>query len=273
MFLSKEKVKKNIFVNIYYVYTYIHTYFVLHFRLYALELCSQIDANAMFTLFNLNISLTELGFNNLFEVLKSTFAYIKLFNCAAELEHLYDELAVIRANSFRFITEDTPGGNVQSLVRCFKYFKPKDILTGSQLCYRYDEQQVQTVIDHLQQFHFNITILSKENYDKDIKYDKKEKWFGTEYTTREMPKEWLDLWHNTEDMPELFLPHANSFISENFHIFAKEQTVNKFTAYPLKIMQTDTCELWFRQDDIFFLPHAIMNFYIMSPFLKQKKNK
>ena len=246
---------------------------LFQFRLLALELSSDILTCSMFTLFNLTISLTELGFNNLIEVLKATFAYIKIFNCAAELKHLHEELGVIRANNFRFTTEDTPAGNVQSLVRGFKYYEPKDILTGSELYYEYDEEQVQNLIDHLQQFQFNIMIISKQNYEKDMEYDKKEKWFGTEYTTRKMPKEWSDLWHNTEEMPELFLPQANPFVATNFEIFAEKKTVNECAAYPLKIMQSDTSELWFRQDDKFLLPHAFMIFHITSPFLRQRENK
>ncbi|XP_065364663.1 nardilysin-like [Calliphora vicina] len=237
-------------------------------RLWALELMAGPDTNIMFTLFNLNITLTELGFKHLDEVLKATFAYIKLFNKACQLKEIYNEVSFVHNSNFRFATESSAGDNVQNLVGCCKYYPSKDILTASRLYYEFNEAQIQNIIDHINQFHFNIMLVTQQTYEN-VVYDKKEKWFGTEYTSKEIPSKWLKMWQNTERMPELYLPTANAFISHDFRIFWRENGEKELPQTPEKLLQTDTAELWFRQDDKFLLPHAYMYFHLMSPLLRQ----
>ncbi|XP_075155037.1 nardilysin [Haematobia irritans] len=242
-------------------------------KLWGLELIAGVDesgfdTNSIYALFNLCIYLTDSGFQHLDEVLAATFAYIKLFAQCGSLKEAYDELANIEATSFRFASQKPAFDNVQNLVVRSKYYPPKHVLTGTELYFEYNEEQIQDVIRHLNEFSFNIMITSQQKYDG-ITYDKKEKWFGTEYTSIKMPQKWQELWDNSQPMTELFLPKPNRFLSNDFRLFWVENGKPEIPLAPKKILQTDTCELWFRQDDKFELPDAFMYFYFVSPLLRQ----
>lgn len=242
-------------------------------KLWGLELIAGVDesgfdTNSIYSLFNLCIYLTDSGFQHLDDVLAATFAYIQLFSQCGSLKAAYEELSSIEATSFRFASQKPAFDNVQNLVVRSKYYPAKDILTGTELYYEFDEDQVQSVIKHLNEFTFNIMITSQQKYDG-ITYDRKEKWFGTEYTNIKMPQKWKDLWNNCKPMSDLFLPKPNRFISQDFRIFWSENGKPEIPLAPKKILQTDICELWFRQDDKFQLPDGYMYFYFVSPLLRQ----
>lgn len=245
---------------------------LLYYRLWALQLNAGADSCPMFTLFYINITLTELGFSKIDDVLAATFAFVKLFHSASQLKEIYEELSFIKNSNFRYASESSPVDNVQYLAKCCKYYPSKDILTGSQLYYEFNESQLQNLLEHLNEFHFNISITSKLTYE-DVVYDKKEKWFGTEYATRKIPSKWLDLWNNSLNIEELYLPHKNPFVAKDFKIFCKEKCTKDMPEPPEKLLHTETCELWFRQDDRFLLPHGYMFFFFVTPLLKKSGRK
>ncbi|XP_055843466.1 nardilysin isoform X2 [Episyrphus balteatus] len=238
-------------------------------KLWAMELISGVDdsgfdANSIYSLFNLCIYLTDEGFVHLKEVLEATFAYIKQLSTCETLEASYKELQYIEDTGFRYQSQKTAFDNVQNVTVNMKHYPPKDIITGPELYFEYNSEEVLSVIRQLNEFNFNIMITSEKKYNG-VTYDQKEKWFGTEYTSIEMPIEWIDAWNNCPYYQELFVPEPNIYIAHDFRILWKENGEPETPAYPKKILQTDVCELWFRQDDKFNLPDAMMYFYFISP--------
>ncbi|XP_014089704.1 nardilysin [Bactrocera oleae] len=242
-------------------------------RLWALELTAGIDesgfeSNSIYSSFVIGIFLTDRGFQHLDEVLAASFAFIKLFAGCGPFKDAYTELQKIEATNFRFESQRPALDNVEKLAVKMKYYPPKDILTGTELYYEYNEDHIQDVVKHLNEFRFNIMITSQHKYEG-VTYDKKEKWFSTEYTTLKMPQKWRELWEKSKPMPELFLPKPNRFISNDFRLHWEENGKPELPSAPKKILQTDICELWFRQDDKFLLPEAYMYFYFISPLLRK----
>lgn len=239
-------------------------------KLWAMELIcgvddSGFDANSFYSLFTLCIYITDEGFLHLKEVLQATFAYIKMLSTSQNLEKCYKELQYIEETGFRFQSQKTAFDNVQNLTVNMKNYPIKDILTGPELYFEYNDDEIQSIIRQLNEFKFNIMVTSEKKYDEALNYDQKEKWFGTEYTSIPMPTEWIDAWNNCPHYPELFVPEPNIYISHDFKILWKENGEPELPSYPKKILQNDICELWFRQDDKFNLPDAMMYFYFISP--------
>ncbi|XP_034475038.1 nardilysin [Drosophila innubila] len=248
-------------------------------RLWALELVAGIDdngfdLNSMYSLFNVCIYLTDEGFKHIDDVLAATFAYVKVIAQAnpKDLRVIYEEQQGIEATGFRFQPQRPAMDNVQDLVINSKYFPPKDVLTGKELYYEYNEQHLAELIAHLNEFKFNLMFTAR-SYE-DVVYDKREDWFGTEYASIPMPSKWQQLWQEADSkpLPDLFLPEPNRFVAHDFTIFWHQQGKPEIPEAPKKLLQNDICELWFRADDKYELPEAFMTFYFISP-LQRKSPK
>ncbi|RWS19661.1 insulin-degrading enzyme-like protein, partial [Leptotrombidium deliense] len=65
----------------------------------------------------------------------------------------------------------------------------------------------------------------------------------------------------TQNVP---LPPPNEFVPTNFELVERE---DEFHITPKLLMNTETCRLWFRQDNIFLLPKASFFIIFRSPFV------
>jgi nardilysin len=132
--------------------------------------------NPLYALFSISITLTDTGLVNIDQILEATFSYLLLLNKEGANEKLYNELKQIKENSFRFSEEMKSIIYVNKLSTKMLYFAPKDVLTGRDLYFEYDKKAIQEVIDALNQPKFNLMVITEKH-----EFDKKEKWFGTEY--------------------------------------------------------------------------------------------
>ncbi|XP_055626814.1 nardilysin-like isoform X2 [Toxorhynchites rutilus septentrionalis] len=225
------------------------------------------DRNSLYTLFSITVTMTDEGLEKVDEVLEAIFSEVRRLKEQGPVEWLFEELKEIEATSFRFRKEKVASDNVEELVVNMRHYPPKHIITGPELYFHYDAAEIQEVIDNLNQPNFNIMISSSKPYDG-IVFDRKEKWFGTEYATIDMPQKWKNLWENTTDIPELKLQEKNNYISTNFTILATSHDgsqTNEIPQFPEKVMDNEICELWYRLDSKFNLPSALMYFYLISP--------
>ncbi|XP_035792231.1 nardilysin-like isoform X1 [Anopheles albimanus] len=222
------------------------------------------EKNSLYTLFCVSITLTDHGLDNIDEILRAVYAFVRLLQREGPSERLFYELQELEANSFRYRKEKEASDNVEELVVNMRYYPPKDIITGSELYFRYDAAEIQRVIDDLNEGRFNLMISATKPY-RNVSYDQTERWFGTEYTALEMPEEWKSLWETAQPMEEIKLQEKNQYISTNFTILADEEGKAEIPPYPEQIFNDDIGELWFRQDAKFRLPLALMYFHIISP--------
>ena len=175
------------------------------------------DDNAMFSLFQLKISLTTEGYKNINEVLESVFSFLLLLKTAPKEKHrqLYEEIHQLKQSTFKYSKEKSGPENVNKAAVHLRYYDPKDIFTGN-LFLEYDEDLITSIIDKLNQKTFNMVLLTHQHNV----YDKKEKWFGTEYAEQDFPENYTQLWNDRQLSPEKFhLPDPNPFISTNFDIY------------------------------------------------------
>lgn len=173
--------------------------------------------NAMFSLFRLEVSLTEAGFKNINKVLDAIFSYLLLLKTSPMEKHrqLYEEIQQLKQSTFKYSKEADGAETVNKAVVLMKYYESKEILTGD-LYLEYNEDLITSIIDKLNLRTFNMVLLTNQHNV----YDKKEKWFDTEYAEEDFPQIYTQLWNDRELSPEKFhLPDPNPFISTNFDIY------------------------------------------------------
>lgn len=157
------------------------------------------------------------------------------------------------------------------MLKILKLYPSKYILFGESFLFEYNPEAIQKIIDELNTRKFNIMITSTRRYNENVMYESTEPWFGTVYTEMDMPAKWISLWENVKPFTDFTLPEPNPFIPDDFTIFCNDGNI--VPKYPIKILENDLCELWFRQDDKFLLPTACYNFHFMTPNAKSSIDK
>uniref|UniRef100_A0A182KE27 Nardilysin n=1 Tax=Anopheles christyi TaxID=43041 RepID=A0A182KE27_9DIPT len=223
-----------------------------------------IEKNSLYTLFGISITMTDHGLENVEQILKAVYSFVRLLKREGPVEWIYKELQELEATSFRYRKEKEASDNVEELVVNMRYYPSEHIITGSELYFKYDPNEIWSVINNLNEPRFNIMISSTKPF-RNVTYNRTEAWFGTEYVELDVPEEWQHLWEMAEPMPEIQLQEKNQYISTNFTILAEVNGDMEVPTQPEKIFENNVCELWFRQDTKFRLPLALMYFYIISP--------
>lgn len=226
------------------------------------------DTNSIYSLFTLSIYLTDEGFGHLDEVIAATFAWIRMLCSYTTLLPTYKEVQQIADTNFRFQIELPSMDNVQSIAEALRFLPPKDVLTGTQLYFEYDDTVVKMTQKYLSEFRFNIMISSHIPFAQ-YKYDRREPWFGTHYALISMPEKWKKMWTSPEPHPELKFPEKNPFVTTDFTLQWVKAGNPHISRRPKALIRNDLCELWFRQDDTFLLPDGYINMYLITPVMRE----
>lgn len=156
----------------------------MFFRLLALRVEAGVEdqsyeGNSMFTLFSINVTLTEDGFKNIEVVLEAIFSFLLVLKATpiADHEKAFLELKQIKDTSFKYREEKTATDNVEEFAVNLMYYEACDVLCGSDIFFKFDGELIGDLIERLNERKFNLLLLT----DKHEKYERTEKWFGTEY--------------------------------------------------------------------------------------------
>lgn len=152
-----------------------------------------------------------------------------------------------------------------------KFYPSKDLLTGPSLFFDYNYNAIQLFVEKMNRSKKNIIITTKTPFEG-REFDQVEPWFGTQYCTFDVPTKWSEAWTNPKILNDFKLPEPNIYIPKDLSIIYKKDKMTR-SAHPEKIMDTDVCELWFRQDDRFLLPISYYYFYIISPMARGSIDK
>ncbi|RZB40351.1 nardilysin-like, partial [Asbolus verrucosus] len=197
----------------------------------------------------------------LFSVIEMVFSYINMLKELGPQQRIYNEVKTIEDTSFKFSTEETAVDFVEDLCEAMHFYPPEDYITGSELYFEYDSEAIKTVLLSLIPEKMNVVILCN-NLPAGLSYDKTEKWFGTKYTEKEIPAEWLEKWKNIKPLAEFSIPPPNPFLTEDFTILEEDEN---HPDYPEKVLSTELVELWYRKDQKFKLPIAFYYLYLITP--------
>lgn len=247
-------------------------------RLYAMDLVAGVedvgfDSNTLYTMFSVNVYLTQLGLDNVADVLAAVFGHIRFLREAGPQERLFREIQVIEDNNFRFKTDQTPADNVEELAINLKYYPAKALFTADSLYSHYDPAAVAQILDSMvdPDVPLNVMLVSRQPFGGHA-FDRVEPWFGAEYALVDFPAGWQSLRTDALVLGEFELPAPNPYITTDFSV-AFEKGVTKVTEHPAKVYDTPVGELWYRQDSRFLLPIAYYYFYLSSPMFRGTKDK
>lgn len=216
-------------------------------------------------LFSINIKLTEEGLENYKEVVKLVFQYIGLVRDQPPQEWVVEEQMQISEVEFRFKQKSPPSRTVSSLAGIMQRpYDRKMLLSGPAIIRKFDAKLISEAISYLRPDNFRMTIISQD-FPGD--WDKKEKWYGTEYKIEKIPNAFLaeitETFESKTRPAELHFPHKNEFIPKRLDVEKKE--VEQPSKEPKLIRNDDNVRIWWKKDDQFWVPKANVHIYFRTP--------
>jgi insulysin len=217
--------------------------------------------------FEIGIRLTPEGLKNYREVVTTVFQYIAMMRENPPLEWMWEEQKNMADVEFRF-KQKSPASRFTSRVSAVMQRPlPRNwLLSGTSRLRKFDPEGIVQAMQFLRDDNFRLMIVSQ---DCPVEFDKKEKWYGTDYRIEKIPSDFQSeirkaLHSSSSERPaELHLPHKNEFIPTRLSVERKE--VAEATKTPKLIRNDDTIRLWWKKDDTFWVPKANVHITLRSP--------
>ncbi|CAI8005905.1 Nardilysin [Geodia barretti] len=173
------------------------------------------EYNSCFSLFNCTIVLTDKGHNRIEECLQCVLHYLHMLRKLGPQERIFREIQTVELNNFTFKEEEDPDPYTEELCEAMQYYSKEDYLTGKYLFFEYDPKLITELTESLTPDSVNVMWSSQLFRDE---CPLKEEWFGTPYSSEDLPASWKDAWQDPEVPDYLHLPPPNPFIATDFTI-------------------------------------------------------
>lgn len=142
------------------------------------------------------------------------------------------------------------------------------LLSGQSRLRSFDAKLVEQALTLLRPDNLRLNIVSRTFPGK---WDKKEKWYGTEYHHERIPEDLMEEWKQAVStprdrrLPALHLPHKNNFIPNKLEVEKKE--VAEPALAPRVLRNDAEARTWWKKDDAFWVPRANVVVSLKSPII------
>ncbi|KAJ1774430.1 metalloprotease [Coemansia sp. RSA 1824] len=215
-----------------------------------------------FDMFKITVSLTEPGLENYTEVVRMVFAYIQLLQSKRPQRWFHDELRRISEIEYRFMEKYDAVALASSLASVMqnRYLSAECMLSDSVRLKDFDEDLLVWTQGFLKPDNVRIVLAAR---DLDVEFDRTEKHYGLDYRTEPISEQLMHEIRGDLEYDELHLPEPNQFIPDNMEV--KSERHDTVCEAPTLLKLAEGLELWFKQDDRFFLPRGNVRLLIETP--------
>jgi insulysin len=223
-------------------------------------------------LFSISIRLTEDGLKHYQDVTKTVFEYIAMLKEQKLLPRwVFEEIAVMSEVDFRFKQKSNASKTTSALSAAMQRPYDRDhIISGPAIVRKFDPEAIQRGLRALNPDNFRLTLVSQEYPGN---WDKREKYYGTEYRYEEIPVEFRQQLQqastagSSERPAELHLPHVNEFIPDPASLDVEKKEGLEPLKHPKLIRHDERVRIWFKKDDRFWVPKANLHVTLRSPLV------
>lgn len=213
--------------------------------------------------FNINISLSELGEQNITSIVSIVFSYIKLLKNAPLNEQYYQEKKALAALSFSFQEKLSPLDSASQLVINMQHYPEQDYIFGDYVMEGMDESAFNNLLSYMVVTNLRIITVSQQfDVHKDNKISK---WYQVPYTLANISPTQIDEWQRVTHIEQLYLPNKNPYIVSKPPLIAFQEEIHTPSSPPKKICQQDGLSVWFKHDISFNTPKGYIYISIDSP--------
>nr|XP_045607622.1 insulin-degrading enzyme-like [Procambarus clarkii] len=212
-----------------------------------------------FAFFVVNVDLTEEGIEHVEDIVSAVFQYLNLLKKEGPQQWVFDECRDLSSMTFRFKDKERPQSYTCGLSEQLHYYPLEEVLCGGYLLSEFKPELIDMVLGHLIPQNIRIAVVGKALSEK---VTCTEKWYGTCYKMEDIDPALLEQWQSVGLNDQLRLPMKNEFVPTCFDLYKDVQPVSSL---PEMISETPLARVWYKQDDEFKLPKAVIYTELFSP--------
>jgi len=209
--------------------------------------------------FALAVEFTPDGFRRKDEVIAACFSYLDLIKREGVPEYVLKEVQQMSEVFFKYKEAEDASKVIKLAGNMHKYSDPRDWIAGQALM---RDLKIESVTELLDKLRPEDAYLAYTNKEFASIADKKEKWYGTQYT--ELPVD-RTRW-TAKKLASLTLPKPNPFIPEDFSLQYALKAANKDgPSPPSVVVDSDTWRVFSKPDTTYAQPKGYAYFLINLP--------
>lgn len=218
--------------------------------------------------FTISVRLTQEGLKQHREVTKVIFEYLAMIKEHEPEQWIFDEMQNLTEVDFRFKQKSPASRFTSRLSSVMQKQLPREWLLSQSNLRKFDPEAIKKALSFFRTDNFRIVTVAQD-FPGD--WDLKEKWYGTEHKVEKISPEFMSdiekaLASTSQTRnPELHMPHVNEFVPTRLSVERKE--VAEPAKTPKLIRHDDRVRLWFKKDDRFWVPKAIVQVTLRNPLI------
>ncbi|PCH37702.1 hypothetical protein WOLCODRAFT_135782 [Wolfiporia cocos MD-104 SS10] len=219
-----------------------------------------------FAMIKITLNLTKTGFEKHREVALAVFKYLSMLRASKFPSWYQREMSIIKATRFRFAEKRRPDDYAVWVSEHLSWPVPRElVLSAPQLVWEWDEQdpinggerEMREVLDSLRVDRGRAVLMAKAEEHERVRGKsawEQEPWYGTHYRVEKFDADFVEQAEAPNDISEFFLPGPNEFIPTNLDV--EKRPVDQPLKRPMLIRDTSLSSLWYKKDDMFWVPKA-----------------
>lgn len=204
------------------------------------------------------MDLTNSGVDQANEIVKIVFQYLNMMRKEGTKKWIFDECSVLKDITFDYKEKEKPRDYVSNLAINMHEYSIEEVVKSSFILDEYKPELIDELISYLKPENMRLTLVAKKFQNQT---DRKEQYYGIDYSYENIPNETLSLWREAGFNEKLHLPKPNEFIPEKLELVEREEPLKNPTLYK----KDGFSQIWYMQDDEYKLPKAFMAVHIKSP--------
>ncbi|PIA12701.1 hypothetical protein COEREDRAFT_12337 [Coemansia reversa NRRL 1564] len=222
-----------------------------------------------YSLLNLSISVTPKGLKQYDQVVSAIFTYLCMLSESGPQEWIYNEVIATPHLRFDYYEQQDLFDYVVDLPcsATNDYLAPEYIISNGTIINGFNSLLISTFMDLINPKNYFLFIDAQSH--EGIELSNTEKYYNVRYHVSELPdKLTTDFCQDESMLSYVHLPKPNDFFSDDFSV--PEPTGPRPELYktvPTLLKYNDGLELWYKQDDKFYLPKGVIKMEIKSPVI------
>ncbi len=212
--------------------------------------------------FQIVLELTQTGIDQMDTVVLRCFEAIAGLKAAGVPSYLFQEQNAIAKLNYQYQSRKDAFDYVTKLGdslpdEALDTFPKKSLLASS-----YHSEKIAMAASFLTPESCFMSLMASPQITQ-VDLDRKEKWFGAEYTIRPIPSAWIEKWSNAAPNPEIRLAEPNPFLPASMALAADPQLGTN----PIEIASNEIGTAYYIRSPEFAAPDSTYFLHILSPEL------